>query len=375
MDYKRKAKELHDAIFVMDGHSHLMLDVEKKRAMGEKAVFSKYYAPLCKAGGVNMLTIVIGADSPNCCAHSDLLLWGTLRIMNMLLMEAVESADTLALCTTYAQIKRAIGDGKIAAIMSIEGARPLEGKPNLDTLDSLQMLYRLGLRQVQMCDMGRGRVGDGVSAYRTKSKLTPFGIEMVKECNRLGMIIDTVHMNDEGFRDVIETSAMPIIDSHSSCSAVAEWGHNVSDERIRAIAQNGGILGISCYDLSVGGQDAIDNGYRPTVEDQINHIDHLVEVGGIDHVGIGSDHMPYDVYGETRVVDHCFYPIPGYMEGVVKIGVRDSYYVEGIDNTSGFRLITEGLVKRGYNDEDIAKIMGGNYLRIYNRILQKDSIV
>jgi len=369
-DIKKKAKELHDKIIVIDAHDHIMLDIEKKRAMGERAVFSRYYAPKVKAGGVNMLCIVVGADSPNCCAHSDLLLWGTMRIMNMLLQEAEESSDTIALCYNYQQIEEAIKADKIAVIMTLEGARPLEGKPNLDTMDTLQMLYRLGLRQVQMCDMGRSRVGDGVSAYRTKSKLTPFGIEMVQECNRLGIVIDTAHMNNEGFDDVIEISTQPIIDSHSSCSAVAEWGHNISDDRIRKLSKNGGVLCVSCYDLSVGGQEIIETNYRPTVEDQINHIDHVVQVGGIDMISIGSDHMPYDEYGDYRLIDHCFYPVPGYMEGVVHIGVRNSYYVDGIDDVSGFGLITEGLVKRGYKDEDIAKIMGLNLLRVYKQVLK-----
>ena len=354
------ASELHRDAVVCDGHNHFMIGLDPLRTIGNTAVFSKNYAPVFRKGGVNVITTIVGADTPSCCAFSDNLQWGTLRVLNSLLHESEESADTMHVCTSYQEIEDTVASGRIACIMGIEGGRPLEGKANYDSPDVLQILYRLGLRQVQLCDFGRNRLGDGLSTACTHGGLTPFGKDIVKEMNRLGMIVDTAHLNDEGFWDVVDVATKPVIDSHSGVRAVCDtYSQNISDERLKALAKTGGVLGVSVYDLAMISRDKIEQGIRPTVDDMVNHFDHIVQTVGIDHVAIGSDHFP----------DHGFYPLPGWCEGTVYIGERDSFYIEGIKEDSGFGLITEGLVKRGYAEEDIRKILGGNLMRVYREIL------
>lgn len=357
----RTPKILHDEMIVCDGHNHFMIGLDPIRTIGNRGVFSSEYAPVMKRGGVNVVTAIVGADTPSCCAFSDNLQWGTFRVINSLLHESEESSDTMQVCLTYQEIMDTVAAGKIACIMGIEGGRPLEGKSNYDSLDILQIFYKLGLRQVQLCDFGRNRLGDGLSTASTHGGLTPFGKQVVKEMNRLGMIVDTAHMNDEGFWDTVDTAVAPVIDSHSGVRGVCDtYSQNISDERLKALAATGGVLGISVYDLAMISREKIESGIRPTVDDFVDHVEYVIEKVGIDHVALGSDHFP----------DHGFYPLPGWCEGTVYIGERDSYYIEGIQEDSGFGLLTEGLLRRGYREDEIRRIMGENLLRIYKEILR-----
>lgn len=357
----RTPKILHDEMIVCDGHNHFMIGLDSIRAIGNRGVFSSEYAAVFKSGGVNVVTAIVGADTPSCCAFSDNLQWGTFRVMNSLLHESEESSDTMKVCVTYQEIMDTVAAGKIACLMGIEGGRPLEGKSNYDSLDILQIFFKLGLRQVQLCDFGRNRLGDGLSTACTHGGLTPFGKQIIREMNRLGMIVDTAHMNDEGFWDTVSTATAPVIDSHSGVRGVCStYSQNISDERLKALADTGGLLGISVYDLAMISREKIEAGIRPTADDFVNHVEYVIEKAGIDHVALGSDHFP----------DHGFYPMPGWCEGTVYIGERDSYYIEGIREDSGFGLLTEGLLRRGYREEDVRKIMGENLLRIYKEILK-----
>lgn len=347
-----RASKLHQESVVVSSHDHLHIELRKKRYAGQKAVFSTVYAPLIRQGGVNVLAFVVGGDSTTLVAGSDLPLWGTLEGLDMMWLEAEESSDTMAICLTAADIDRALEAGKIAIILTLEGGRPLEGKPTLDTLGPLRNYYRLGVRHVQLADMGRNRLGDGCGAYRTNGGLTQFGCDVVRECNRLGMVVDVAHLNDPGFWDVAEIAQAPIMDSHSNAWAICPSSHNLRDERIKAIAASGGVIGLNCLsDLTAK------ETYWPTTEDWIRHLDYIVSLAGIDHVGIGPDH--FEDKGEHA---------PGWMEGVY-LGVRDHYHLEDCGDITQFPNLTEAMVRHGYSDEDIKKILGENHLRVYRQVL------
>lgn len=358
---RERSRVLHDTTPVVDGHNHIQIELQKRRYMGERGIFSRVYAPLIRQGGVNVLVYVVGGDSTSLVAGTDLPLWGTLENLDTIWQEAEESGDAMAICLTSQDIDNALREGKIALILALEGGRPLEGKPTWDTLSSLRNFYRLGVRHVQLVDMGRNRLGDGVATSRTNGRLTPFGIEVVKECNRLGIVVDTAHLNDPGFWDVMETTTAPIVDSHSCTKAFSNIPRNISDERIRAIAQTGGVIGIACYGRLV---DAVkwERKETSTLEDLIRHIDHIVGLVGIDHVGIGPDHFE----------DHGFSPAPGWMEGVY-VGVRESYHVVGFQDITQFPNVTEALLTHGYSEGDVKKIMGENLLRVYRSVLPPEN--
>jgi membrane dipeptidase len=353
-----KAKELHRQAVVVDAHNHIMIELAYQRNRGKKAVFSTYYVPRIRQGGVNVIMMVVGGDSTSLTDRSDLFWWGSTRVMDMLLLEAEESSDTMAICLNSKDIDAALSAGKIAVLMALEGSRPLTGKLNMDSLAILRSFYRQGLRQLQLVDMGRNQVGDG-HLERTGSRLTRFGVDVVKECNRLGIIVDVAHLNDPGFWDVIEISVDPIVDSHSCVRALCDHIRNRSDEQIKALAQNGGVLGLNFMRNYVNNKAE-----RPTVDDLVRHIDYIAELVGIDHVGLGPDYFEGELW-----TDAGWEPAPGYMEGLYVGFSEGSAFLEGLEDITKLSIVTEALVRRGYSDEDIRKVLGGNFLRVYRQVL------
>lgn len=352
-----RAKELHEEAIVVDGHNHIMMELAKRRNRGDRSVFSSYYASRIRQGGVNVLMTNVGGDNTCLTNDSDLMLWGSLWVMDMLWEEAEESDDTMAVCLSSKDIDAALKAGKIAVLLTIEGGRPLEGKPNLETLVGLRTFYRQGLRGVQLVDNGRNRIGDGKGEARTQGRLTNFGISVVREMNHLGMVIDVAHLTEPGFWDVIETSKDPIIDSHSNARAVCDHPRNLTDEQIKAIAKGGGVVGLSCHTAMISKETE-----KPTVDDLMKHVKHIAGLVGIDHIGLGPDHTEFEI--ECNI----WTPAPGWLEGVF-YGVRDTYFIKGLNNVTGFPLFTEALVRHGFKEEEIKKVLGGNWLRVYKQVL------
>lgn len=350
-----KVKDLHQNAIVVDGHNHMMMQIYQRRYKNERRVFSNTYAPLFRKGGVNVLLTNVGGDNFGLTDNTDLLLIGTLSILDMILEEAEESSDTMAVCRSSKEIDAALKEKKIAVLLTIEGGRPLETRPHRPSLSLLRIFYRLGLRAIQLVDNGRNRLCDGKGESRTRGGLTNFGVSVVKEMNRLGMLIDVAHINEQGFWDVIEISESPIIDSHSNAMAICDHPRNLKDEQIKAIAQKGGVIGLTCNSAMTSKE----NDY-PTVEDLMKHLGHMIDIAGIDHVGLGPDLIEPHPGPPTES--------PGYLEGIQYV-VRKSHYIEGVSDVSGMPLITEALLKRGYKDQDIRKILGENFLRVYKQVI------
>ncbi len=351
----KRAKEIHEQSVVVDGHNHMMMEIYQRRYAGEKAVFSNYYAPRVRAAGVKVILTNVGGDNFGLTDNTDLLLVGALSIIDMLWEEAEESKDTMDICRCGQEIDATLAQGKIAILITLEGGRPLEGRPHRPSPAILRNLYRLGLRALQLVDNGRNRLCDGKGESRTRGGLSHFGVMVVKEMNRLGIIIDVAHMAEPGFWDVMELSETPVVDSHSNAFAVCDHPRNLKDDQIKAIAQKGGVVG-----LTFNGAMTKSASEMPTVEDLVRHVEHIVELVGIDHVGMGPD----------LIAPHPGPPTesPGYLEGVY-YGVTVNEYVGGIKDLKGIPILTEALIKKGYKEEDLKKIVGGNLLRVYRQVM------
>lgn len=341
----------------VDGHNHIMVELAMRRKRGERAVFSRHYAPSIRKGGVNVLVFHVGGDTPILTNGSDLRLWGTLWNIDMLRQEAEESADTLAICRNGAEIREAIDNNKIAILMGLEGGRPLEGQQHYHDLCILRTLHGLGVRVIGLTNNGRNAIGDGLGETRTGGGLTNFGVSVVREMNRLGMVIDLTHISDRGFSDVMGLTDAPVIDSHSNARALSNFLRNRSDDQIKALARNGGVIGV-CPNCAMLGP-----GQTPSVQDLINHVDHVVQLVGIDHVAIGSDHIDFDLCG----IEMIWGPAPGWLEGLF-YGERDKYFLDEFADIGQFGAFREALFKRGYRAEHVDKIMGGNWLRIFEAV-------
>ncbi|MCP5111945.1 MAG: membrane dipeptidase, partial [bacterium] len=256
--------------------------------------------------------------------------------------------EDFTLALTADDIERAHREGKIAALIGIEGGHAIE-----DSLRLLRGCFDLGVRYMTLTHSNTNNWADSSGDIQNKrvkhhGGLTQFGREVVREMNRLGMMVDISHVSDDTFWDVLEVSRAPVIASHSSCRAISNIARNMSDEMIRALGKKGGVISINfgCEFLS---QKSADNSpyFNPalkgkpgvktppaTLADVVAHIDRAVKIAGIDAVGIGTD---YDGVECTPV---------------------------GLEDVSKFPNLTKALRERGYSGDDIRKIYGGNVLRL-----------
>jgi membrane dipeptidase len=282
--------------------------------------------------------------------------------------EARRNARDMELAYTADDIERIHKSGKIAALLSLEGGHIIQ-----DSLPTLRILYRLGVRYMTLAHFRNNNWADSGTDTPAHNGLTAFGRQVVREMNRLGMMVDISHVSDKTFYDALETTQAPAIASHSCMRAVCDIPRNMNDDMLRALAKNGGVVFVnfniayldrSAYDVFDplrGVRDAeiakmmkenrtnperfemkraIQRKYRqklPKVDSTalLRHIDHAVKIMGADHVGMGSD-----------------------FDGV------SGMVPEGVEDVSKYPQIVKGLIGLGYSDVDIRKIMGGNMLRV-----------
>lgn len=280
--------------------------------------------------------------------------------------------EMIALALTAADVERITRNGRVAAILSIEGGHTIA-----NDLAVLRMYHRLGVRSMTLTHFRNTAWADASTDKPAHNGLTDFGKEVVREMNRLGMIVDVSHVSDKTFLDVLETSKHPVIASHSSCRALSDVPRNITDDMLRALAKNGGVVGINFGEGFVNPKDAeklkatfaAAQENRPaltgkaldtyaeeehlkdtkaprmeveaTIDDVVGHIDHAIKVAGVDHVGIGSD---YDgISGPPK----------------------------GLEDVSKLGALKAALKKRGYTDEDLKKIFGLNTLRVLRAVTGK----
>ena len=322
-----KAKQIHRKAIVFDGHCDTILEVlNHKRTLEKKSAIGHLDIPRMKEGGVDVQFFAVFIEE---IYKPDRSLKRTLQLIDCFYREIENNQDDISSVTNYDQLKETNRAGKIAAVLSIEGGEALEGD-----LGVLRVLYRLGVRLLTLTWNQRNQIADGVGESRTGSGLTEFGLKVIDEMNDLGMLIDVSHLSETGFWDVIKRSKAPIVASHSNCYALCPHLRNLKDEQIKAIADKGGVIGITFVPNFLTQEKR-----KTTVEDVVRHIDYLAEKAGIDCVGLGSD---FDGTGG----------LPLGLEGVDKIPN-----------------ITEGLLDRGYKEKDIKKILGENFLRVFKEVV------
>ena len=273
----------------------------------------------------------------------------------------------LMLATSTADIRRAKKEGKIGVLFGIEGGHAIE-----NSLPALREFYRLGVRYMTLTHNNTNEWADACCDAPRHGGLSDFGKEVVAEMNRLGMLVDVSHVSDETMSDVLDVSKAPVIASHSSARVFSNHKRNVPDELLKRIAQNGGVVMVNFYPafldekVRVAGnerderlkaqRDALRAQFKDdpkrldeelkrlndanpipntTLSMLIEHIEHIAKVAGIDHVGLGSD-----------------------FDGVPNLP-------EGIDDVGDLPNITYELLRRGHSDEEVLKILGGNFMRVF----------
>ena len=239
--------------------------------------------------------------------------------------EVETNAADVIIARTAADIRRAKTEGKLAAILVIENSDGVERSLNI-----LRALYCLGVRSIGLTHDPTAWAAAGNAETHSGGGLTRFGMQLIREMNRLGMLVDVSHVSERGFWDVLEIAERPVIASHSNCKALCGHSRNLTDEQIKGLAENGGVIGATFVHWFI--DDKV-----PTFSRYLDHIDHIANLVGIDHVGIGSD---FDGGGDI------------------------------LADATEFPQITAGLLDRGYSTEGIKKILGENHLRVFAEACQ-----
>ncbi|HYS53223.1 MAG TPA: dipeptidase [Thermoanaerobaculia bacterium] len=292
------------------------------------------------------------------------------RLIDLIRSETSRYANQLNFCTDSEGIRRAKENGKTAIMIGVEGGHAIE-----DSLDTLHDFYRLGARYMTLTHVNTNNWCDSSGDGGRHGGITDFGRQVVRTMNDIGMIVDISHVSDAAFYAVLETTRTPIVATHSSCRALCRHPRNMTDDMLRALARNGGVCMINFFSAFVndavaeavlraqkrdrkpsseGGTEELPDDTTdwdeylkwfnqlgcPTarLEDVVNHFMHAVEVAGVDHVGVGSD-----------------------FDGVPALP-------EDLETAAALPRVTERLLERGLSERDVEKILGGNFMRVFEQI-------
>ncbi len=356
-----KASKLHEEAIVVVGHSDIVAsDVDWRRESGECGVLERRHLPTLRAGGVTVICDHIGGDAPYGYLPATRLSTAYLqRFMRALdhTHAEVEASEHFILARTTADIRRAKREGKIAVVICLEGGAPLEQE-----ISYLRNFYRLGLRCLGLTHDVRNEIGDGVRE-RSAGGLTHFGVNVVEECNRLGIVVDVSHLSDKGTQDVLAVSAQPIIASHSNARSLCDHPRNLTDDLIRGIARGGGVIGFHALDPLVSSKP------DPTLDDVLRHIAHMAEVGGPDCIGIGPDLMEnWDETVFTAVSERA-----ATVNGIPALRMKWTY-PKGLQSNAQLPNLTEGLLKFGFTSEEVVKFLGGNFMRVFDAVWKREGV-
>jgi membrane dipeptidase len=374
VDAARVTRLLQRAVIIdlHDDTTQMILD--EGYNLAEKHNFGRVDIPRMRAGHVSAVFLSIWTD-PDRYTPTEAIR-RALEQIDAVRREVVRHPADLELATTADDILAAHKRGRIAILMGVEGGQAIDSD-----LAILNTFFTLGARYMTLTHTNHTPWADTSSKPPEHNGLTDFGRQVVREMNRLGMMVDISHVSDKTFFDTLETSSAPVIASHSSCRALASAPRNMTDDMLRALAAKGGVVHINYFEgfldsdfaqregalkAEEAQQDAIDdrtpkfgdrsqNGPavrkinaerlqklgRIPLRKLLDHFEHAVKVAGIDHVGLGSD-----------------------FDGV------DDMLPEGMEDISKLPNLVRGLMERGFSDDDILKILGGNTLRVMRQVEQ-----
>lgn len=323
---------LHNMIPVVDAHQDTLIPVfEKKQNIYDRDGDGDSDIKRLLEGKISVAIYALNFIKGEKCSRPKIYskLKSSLKLISYAYrqLSAIKTADIVE---NVKDIKNNKKSRKVSIVFSIEGGEALEGD-----LDILHIFYKLGVRCIGLTHTERNDIADSVNKNRIGGGLTTFGVELIQEMNNIGVVIDLAHISETGFYDVLAISKDPVIVSHANVYSLCKNDRNLTDKQIKYLAKNGGVLGITFCPFF------LKENSRATLDDVLNHIDYVIDLVGINHVGIGSD---YD----------------GLPQGVIP--------AKKLEQSSKFTNLTKGLISRGYSDDQILKIIGGNFLRVFEQV-------
>jgi len=364
-----EGRRVHAATFVFDGHNDLPWEMRTKAGSSfdkrdirqpQKAMHTDI--PRLKQGnvGAQFWSVYVPADT----AKKGTALQQTLEQIELVQEMLRRYPDVFEQANTAADVERIQKSGKIASLIGVEGGHSIE-----NSIENLRRLHKLGAGYMTLTHSDTLAWADSATDTGKSQGLSPFGEEVVREMNRLGMLVDLSHVSDDTMKDALRVSTAPIIYSHSSARAIAKHPRNVPDDILALVKQNGGVVMVNFfpgfvvpksaeimsqmfdvrrelrakfpkeedYDRELKRWEAAHPYPVGSIHDVVDHIEHIAKVAGVDHVGIGSD-----------------------FDGITKVPVQ-------LEDVSTYPMITQELLNRGWKADDIAKLMSGNILRVMKR--------
>lgn len=369
--YAQTYQKLHAKAIVADTHNDILTASLEKKVSMDNDLKGKTHSDLArfKEGGVDVQVFSVWCDGAKINPYA----WAN-REIDTLYAIAERNPGKIVITKTWKDLQRAIKDRKLAAMFGVEGGHMIE-----NSIENLDKLYERGTRYMTLtwnnsnpwATSAMDETNKKDSLARTHKGLTDFGKQVVKRMNELGMIVDISHVGEQTFWDAIQTTSKPVIASHSNAYALAPVFRNLKDDQIRAVAKNGGVIQLNFYSEFVDSnfrakqsafmrarrkeidslrQAGVQNEYaitlvtekyapemqaaRPPLSMLMDHLDYIVKLAGVDHVGLGSD---FD-------------------------GISSS--PKQLDDVTSYPVITKALLERGYSKRNIRKILGGNFLRV-----------
>ena len=330
-------------MFVLDSHCDTPSQILSLRDLSLDNELAHVDYPKLKKGNVDgaFFALYIPASMDTDDAKDYLL-----RLMGGVKRTLAENPDKAALTVSMSQALENKKKGLFSLFLGLENGSPLGDSE--DAFENLQKLYNAGVRYITLCHSTSNQICDSCASTTPKwNGLSPFGKRLVAEMNRIGMLVDVSHISDSAFYDVLACSTKPVVATHSSCRALADHPRNMTNDMIRELAARGGVIQINFYPVFLDSEFAArfsSSGdldlERPSYKLIADHIDHVVSLVGVDYVGIGSD---YDGIEITP---------------------------DGMEDISMMPKLFDELRSRGYSEEDLEKIAGGNFFRVMEQVAQ-----
>ncbi|MEV0145788.1 MULTISPECIES: dipeptidase [unclassified Nonomuraea] len=334
------ASSLHRRSVVADAHNDLLMAVSARPPERWAAFFREQWLPQLREGGVGLQVLPVFVDDQY---RPEGALRQTLRMIECAHAIAEGNPGEVRLCLTAADMEEALESGRIALVLA------LESMPGLDaSVELISTAYRLGVRIASIAHFGRTPLADGSGEDATGSGLTTHGVAALKEMERLGMVFDVSHLGASGVAHVLELATEPVMATHSAARALRDHHRNLTDDQIRGVAATGGVICVNFFAPFL-----TEDARAATLDHVLDHIEHVVGVAGVDHVGLGPDFI-------REVMDDL---TPPCCEDVDPRGVDAKAAVPGLEGPRGLPLVTEGLLRRGLQEKDVSKIIGENLRR------------